>query len=415
MKDNLKEANSTPAPAGTAAAAEVRPSERGAQMRYAIRDVLKVAQQAREAGKQLVPLNIGDPLLFDFRTPAHMIEATYQAMLSGHNGYAPSVGIPEAIEAVRAEAARQGIGNVQDVFLTSGVSEAVEVALAGLLNTGENVLIPSPGYPVYEVSLAKLGFDATHYYLDESNAWQPDLDDIARRINNKTRALVVINPNNPTGAVCRREALLGILGLAARHGLVIFCDEIYNKLLLDPVDYVSLASLAGELPVVTFNGLSKSHLVPGFRIGWAILSGGQRSLANYSEAIAKMLRARLSANHPAQFAVRPALEGDQGHIPAMIAKLKSRRDLTVALLNSLPNVHCFSPQAAFYAFPRLEIARSDAEFVTELVQETGVIVVPGTGFGQAPGTQHFRLVFLPPEDSLRDALDRIGEFARKWQ
>ena len=238
---------------------------------------------------------------------------------------------------------------------------------------------------------------------------------IARRINEKTRALVVANPNNPTGAVCRRETLSGILALAARHGLVIFSDEIYNKLLLDPLECVSIASLAPDLPVVTFNGLSKAYLVPGFRIGWGILSGEERSVAGYREAIAKMLRVRLSANHPAQFAVRPALEGNQEHIADMVEKLRRRRDRAVSLLNSFPNVRCFSPQAAFYAFPRLEIGRSDWEFVLDLIRETGVMVVPGAGFGESPGTRHFRLVFLPPEKTLQEAIERIGSFARNWK
>ncbi|MBI4464528.1 MAG: aminotransferase class I/II-fold pyridoxal phosphate-dependent enzyme [Acidobacteria bacterium] len=404
-----------PPPTATLAPFEVRPSERAGQMRYAIRDILKVAQEARQAGKQLVHLNIGDPILYDFRTPAHLIEATYQALLAGHTGYAPSEGIQEALDAIRAEAERQGIRNIQSVFVTSGVSEAVEAVLAGLLNTGENVLIPYPGYPLYEVTLAKLGFEAIPYYLDEENGWQPDPDEIARRINNKTRAIVVIHPNNPTGSICTREALQGIVDLAARHGLVVFSDEIYNKLLLDPMEYVSLASLAPELPVVTLNGLSKAYLAPGFRLGWAILSGEERSLANYREAVAKTLRARLSANHPIQYAVRPALEGSQQHLAETIEKLRRRRDLTVSVLNSTPNIRCFPPQAAFYAFPRLEIARPDSEFVIELIRQTGILVVPGTGFGQAPGTKHFRLVFLPPEEMLERALHQIGDFARNWR
>ena len=394
---------------------EIKPSERCARVRYAIRDVLVVAQQARAAGKRLLPLNIGDPLQYDFRTPDHIIEAVYQAMRAGKNGYAPSLGTEEAVAAIRAEAARQGIRNVQEVFVTYGVNEGIETALTSLLNPGENILLPSPSYPLYEAVLTKLGCEPTHYSLEESNGWQPDLDDIARRVTNKTRGIVVIHPNNPTGAVYSKQILQGILELAARHGLVVFADEIYNKLLLDPVECVSMASLAPELPVVTFNGLSKAYLVPGFRIGWGILSGEERSVAQYKEVMARILRARLSASHPAMCAIRPALEGSQEHIPQVIEKLRRRRDLTVSILNSVPGIHCVSPQAAFYAFPRLEIPRSDTEFVLDLIRQTGVIGVPGEGFGQAPGTKHFRLVFLPPEDTLREALERIGEFARKWK
>lgn len=400
---------------GVLTPAEVRPSARCARVRYAIRDVLVVAQQAREVGKKLIPLNIGDPLQFDFPTPPHMIEAVYAAMRAGRNGYAPSLGTEEAVGAIRAEATRQGIRNIQEIFVTSGVSEAIDAALVSLLDPGENVLLPSPGYPLYEAVLTKLGCESVPYSLDESNGWQPDLDDMARGINDKTRGIVVIHPNNPTGAVYSKDTLKGILNLAARHGLVVFADEIYNKLLLDPVEFTSLASLAPELPVVTFNGLSKAYLVPGFRIGWGIVSGESRSVAQYKDVLARMLRARLCASHPAQCAIQPALEGSQEHLPGVVEKLRRRRDLTVSILNAVPGIHCVSPQAAFYAFPRLDISRSDTEFVLDLIRETGVIVVPGEGFGQAAGSHHFRLVFLPPENTLRDALEQIGEFARKWK
>jgi len=393
---------------------QVNPSERSSRVHYAIRDIMLVAAEAQKAGKQLLRLNIGDPPLYDFLTPRHLIEATHQAMLAGHNGYAPSTGVEEAVESIRAHAGRAGIRNIQDVFVSSGVSEAIEVCFAALLDPGDNVLIPSPGYPLYEAALVKLGGEAVSYECDEQDGWQPNLDDIARRVNNRTRAIVVINPNNPTGAVCRRDTLMGILEIASRHGLVVFADEIYDKLLLDPVTHIPLASLAPELPVVTFNGLSKTYLVPGFRIGWIIVSGEPKNVEQYREAIAKFLRVRLSSNHPSQFAIKPALEGDQSHIPGVIEKLRKRRDLTVSLLNSFPRIKCVPPQAAFYAFPRLEIPRSDAEFVKDLVRQTGVIVVPGSGFGQAPGTNHFRMVFLPPEETLQKALHLVGDFIHSW-
>jgi alanine-synthesizing transaminase len=397
------------------AAREVKPSERSGHIHYAIRDILLVAEQAQAAGKKLTYLNIGDPPLYDFRTPRHVIEAVYEAMLAGHTGYAPSHGTTDAIEAIRTEAERDGIRNIQDVFVTSGVSEAIDVTMAALVDPGENVLVPAPGYPMYEAVLGKLAAEPIRYALDEADGWQPDLDDIARRINPKTRGIVLVNPNNPTGAVYHRDRLEGIIELAARHGLVLFADEIYSKLILDPVEHTPLASLAPELPVVTFNGLSKAYLVPGFRMGWVIVSGEAKSLVHYREAIGKILRARLSAHHPAQFAIRPALEGDQSHLPQVVEKLRLRRDLTVSILNSFSKIRCFPPQAAFYAFPRLEIDRSDTDFVFDLVRQTGVIVVPGTGFWQAPGTKHFRLVFLPPEETLQAALNMIGEFAKSWK
>ena len=204
---------------------EIRPSKRTEQVRYAIRDVMLIAAQAQAAGKKLLSLNIGDPLLYDFPTPPHIIEAVHRAMLDGKNGYAPSAGVPEALEAIRAEAERDGIRNIQDVFTNSGVSEGIQLALAALTDPGENVLIPSPGYPLYDAALVSVGAEGRHYRLDESNAWQPDLDDMARAINGKTRAIVVINPNNPTGAVYSEQTLRGILELASRHGLVVFADE----------------------------------------------------------------------------------------------------------------------------------------------------------------------------------------------
>ncbi len=398
-----------------AASAEVRPSERSTRVRYAIRDIMVLAEQAKAAGKELLYLNIGDPVLYDFQTPRHMIEAVYQAMLAGHNGYGPSSGIEEAVAAVRSEAIRRGLRNIQEIFLTSGVSEGIDVSMAALLDPGDNMLIPAPGYPLYEATLTKLGCQSLFYHLDEANGWQPDVDQIARLINNRTRGIVVMNPNNPTGAICHREVLKGILDLAARHGLLAISDEIYDKLLFEPQEYAPLATLGPDQPVLTFNGVSKAYLAPGFRVGWGILTGQKQEVADYGEAIAKMLRVRLCSNQPSQFSVKAALEGDQSHIPVVVEKLRKRRDLVTATLNAIPGISCFTPQAAFYAFPRMEISRSDQEFVAGLIRETGVIVVPGSGFGQQPGTKHFRMVFLPPEDILRKAITRIGEFARVWR
>jgi alanine-synthesizing transaminase len=394
------------------ASREVVPSERSGRVRYAIRDIMLVAEQARAAGKKLLSLNVGDPPAFDFPTPRHVIEASFAAMRAGHNGYAPSTGVPDALQSIRAECDRQGIRAIQEIFVTAGVSEGIDVCFAALVNPGENVLIPSPGYPLYEAALVKVGGEPLTYECDEQDGWQPDLDDIARRVTAKTRAIVVINPSNPTGAVCRRETLLGILEIASRHGLVVFADEIYNRLILDEIKHVPMGSLTDELPIVTFNGLSKTYLAPGFRMGWIVVSGRLQDVLHYREAIAKLLRARLSAHHPAQYAIPAALDGDQSHLKWVLDKLRKRRDLTVSLLNSIPKVSCVRPQAAFYAFPKLDIARSDDEFIKELVRETGVILVPGSGFGQAPGTKHFRMVFLPPEEILQQALHLVGDFMR---
>lgn len=389
----------------------IAPASRTDNITYAVRDIIVLAEQVAKQGKEMLYLNIGDPNQFDFTTPAHMIEAVHAAMLANRNGYSASSGVKEAREAIARQAERNGIRNVHDLFVTTGASEAIEIALTALAEEGENVLTPAPGYPLYTAVLAKLKVRENPYYLDEGNGWQPDLVDMAAKIDRKTRAVVLINPNNPTGSVCDRETLLGVLRLAREHNLVVFADEIYDKLLLDDDQkHISIASLDPDAPVVTFNGLAKSYLVPGFRIGWAIVSGDRAVLAPYIEAMNKILRARICANHPLQFAVKPALEGSQAHLAEVRAKLRRRRDLTHRMLNDVPGLSCVKPLGAFYAFPRLEITESDDRFVQELIKATGVVVVPGNGFGEAPGTRHFRVVFLPPEDVLKKAYERIGEF-----
>jgi alanine-synthesizing transaminase len=388
---------------------EILAAARLEHVRYAIRDIGVLAEEVAAEGHEILPLNIGDPLQFDFRTPTHMIEAVAQAMRDGRDGYAPSTGVPEALEAVRAEAYRKGIRNVQSVFITQGVSEAVDLCLTALVNPGDDVLTPSPEYPLYWAVLAQLGAAPNAYALDEGSGWEPDLEDLARRITPRTRALVVINPNNPTGALYSRRTLESIAELAREHNLVIFADEIYDKLTFEG-EHLSLAALAPDVPVITFGGLSKAYLAPGWRVGWAIASGDGAALRPYLEGIGKLLRSRLSANHPEQYAIRPALEGPQDHLPEARGKLRARRDLTVRFVNETPRLSCVPPQGAFYAFPRLDIPSGDEEFVRGLLREKHVLVVHGSGFGQAAGTRHFRLVFLPNEATLRRACQAIAEY-----
>jgi alanine-synthesizing transaminase len=383
------------------------------QVRYAIRDIAVAAEQLAREGMQILPLNIGDPLKFDFRTPPHLVEAVAKAMRDGHNGYAPSLGIGEAIEAIRADAERKGIPNIQSVFLTQGVSEAVDLCLTALVNPGENVLTPCPGYPLYSAVLAKLDAELNAYSLDEENDWQPDLQDLEQGISPQTRGIVVINPNNPTGAVYSRRSLEAIIDLARRHNLVVFADEIYDKLVLEGEPHIPLASLAPDVPVVTFNGLSKAYLVPGWRLGWVVVSGPATMVRSYVEGIHKLVRARLSANCPEQYAVRAALEGPQDHLAEVVAKLRSRRDVTMAFCNSTPRLSCVAPRGAFYAFPQLHIEESDENFVRRLLMEKQVLVVHGSGFGQAPGTRHFRIVFLPDETTLNRAYLALAAFLDK--
>ncbi len=392
----------------------VIPSRRTQNIEYAIRDIVVEAEKRRSAGQDLLYLNIGDPVLFDFRTPQHLIEATYKAMLERHTGYSASEGVPLAVDAILADARAKGI-RPYEALITTGASEAIDFALSSLVNNGENVLVPSPGYPLYNALLSRLIGEARPYRLDEENNWEPDIDHIASQIDSNTRAIVVINPNNPTGAVYTEETLTDIIELARRHNLVILCDEIYEKLILNGQDHISIASLDHELPVVTFNGLSKCYLAPGFRIGWAVVSGAPELVEDYTEAMRKLARARLCACHPEQFAIPVALNGGEEHIKETIKKLRERRDLTVERLNAIKGITCQVPNGAFYAFPRIDIECDDKEWVKALIRETGVVVVHGSGFGSMPKTPHFRLVFLPPEDILNEAYDRIEKFMKKWR
>lgn len=381
---------------------------------YAVRDVLLIADEVAKAGKEMLYLNIGDPNIYDFAPPKHMIDDTYDAMLQNYNGYAPSSGIKPAVEAIEREADRKGIKNIQDIFVTTGASEAIDICLTALVNDGENILTPTPGYPLYTAIQSKLQMYENPYYLKEENGWQPDIDDIKSKINEKTKAIVIINPNNPTGSNGDIETLNQLIDLALEHNLVIFADEIYDKLLMDGSNHTSIASLNSEVPIITFGGLSKNYMVPGFRIGWGVVSGNKNMLSDYLEAINKILRSRLSANHPEQYAIVGALEGNQEHLEIAMQKLTRRRNMTVDMLNAIDGISCVKPEGAFYAFPKLDIKNSDNHFVAELIKETGVVVVPGTGFGQVEGTNHFRLVFLPPEETLEKAYNKIGDFFKKY-
>ena len=397
---------------------EIAAANRLEHVRYAIRDLACVADEVIAQGHKVLPLNIGDPNVFDFQTPPHLIDAVHKAMRDGKNGYSPSSGIKPAIEAIRREAERKGITTIQDVFITSGVSETVDICLAALLNPGDNLLTPCPDYPLYSAVLAKLDIGLNAYYLNEEDGWQPDLDDIRKKITPRTRGIVLINPNNPTGSVCTQKMLEEIAELARQHNLVIFADEIYDKLILDSDSqgkdaHIAMAAVAPDVPVITFGGLSKNYLAPGWRIGWGIASGEAAAIKPYLEGINKLLRSRLCANHPEQYAVPAALDSPQDHLIEVKRKLRSRRDLTQSWCSSTPRVSCVAPRGAFYAYPKIDIPESDEVFVRELIRQKHVMVVHGSGFGQKPGTQHFRIVFLPDEQTLTTAYAGIAEFLRE--
>ncbi len=388
----------------------IAPAKKVANIKYAVRDILSVAAEAQEKGLEMLYLNVGDPNIFDYKTPEIIVEAVSRALRDNKNGYAPSDGIPEALLAIRNNAEAAGIANIQDVYIANGCSEGIEIALSALCNEGENILTPSPGYPLYTALVSKLSLEMNPYFLDEGNGWQPDLSDMAERINDKTRAIVLINPNNPTGSVCTADTLRGVIELAKRHNLLIIADEIYGELTLDGARHIPLASLDHEAAILTFDGLSKAFLAPGLRVGWGVLSGREDLLRDYKGAVAQLCRARLSSNHPEQYAIKPCLS-DKSHLPALREKVQKRRDITVEMLNAIQGITCVAPKGAFYAFPSLDVpAESEQEFIADMIRATGVVVVHGGGFGQRPGTSHFRVVFLPPEEILTRAYTKIGDY-----
>lgn len=389
----------------------IAPAERVANVRYAVRDVVVLADQLRRQGMRMLYLNIGDPNPFGFRPPQHVLDAVHRAMQDNLDGYAPSDGIDEALVAINTDAKARGIGPIVHTWVGSGCSEVIDMALSALVNPGENVLTPSPGYPLYTALLAKLGAENRAYHLDEDAGWQPDVADIERLIDDKTRAIVVINPNNPTGSVASEATLRKIIELAVAHDLVVFADEIYDRLLFDGAKHVPLGSLDPRACVLSLCGLSKNWVLPGWRIGWGVLSGPEEQLRGYITAIQQLGRARLSANHPEQYGIKPALEGPQDNLEQMIPQLVARRDAAMRKLADIPDITCVVPQGAFYAFPRLHRPGiDDAAWCRELMRETGVVTVPGSGFGQRAGTQHFRLVLLPDVQTIEEACEGIGRF-----
>lgn len=391
----------------------IAPATRTRELTYAIRDIAVESEKLRRQGLRVLPLNIGDPLQYDFQTPAHMIEAVHRAMLAQHNGYAPSIGIDEAEEAIRREAVRKGIRDVRSVFVSIGASEAIELCLTALVDPGENVLMPYPGYPLYTAIMHKIQAEIRPYYLDEGNGWQPDVADMAARIDSRTRAICLINPNNPTGALYSREVLEQVVELARRHRLVVFSDEIYDRMLFEGQSHTATAALADDVGFVTFGGLSKNYLVPGWRIGWAISSGPRELMGDFDEAVHKFVRARLCASHPMMFAIAPALDGPQDHIAEVNTRLTERSDYSWRRLNAIPGISCVRPQAAFYAFPRLDPAIDDKAFTLDILHQCHVLVVHGSGFGQRPGTSHFRVVTLPDMPTLEKAYDQIESYMRR--
>ena len=382
---------------------------------YAIRNIVGEAKQVEAGGLRVRYLNIGDPVAFGFKTPPHLIAAVERALRDGHNGYGPSPGIEAGREAVAAEYTKAGFPVSADrVFLTAGTSEGIDLALAALADEGSDVLVPMPTYPLYTAVIARLGARALYYRTDPRQGWAPDLDHLRSIVTPATRALVVIDPNNPTGATYSVATRRALLEFADRHGLPIIADEVYGDIGFDgPV--APLGSLDPDAPIVSFSSLSKAYLAPGWRTGWMAIGRSPR-LNDFVKAVAKLADGRLCSTLPMQYAVAAALTGDRSHQVSFRAALKARAALTVDRLNAMPGVTCVAPTAAFYAMPRVSLppGRTDEDYVLALLRATGVLTVYGSGFGTAPQDGYLRIVYLAPLEELGEVYDLVAKFTAEY-
>ena len=383
--------------------------------------IMDRARQMEEEGHKIIKLNIGNLAVFGFDAPEE-IQQDMIRNLPASAGYSDSKGIFAARKAVMHETQKQGIKGVtlDDIYLGNGASELIVMATNALLNNGDELLLPAPDYPLWTAAVSLSGATPVHYMCDENNGWMPSVDDIKSKINKNTKGIVVINPNNPTGALYSTELLQQIVALAREHGLVIFADEVYDKVLYDGVKHTPIGSLSEDVLTLTFNSLSKSYRSCGYRAGWMVVSGDKKPAADYIEGLNMLSNMRLCSNVPGQWAVQTALGGYQSinDLVAEGGRLRKQRDLAYELITAIPGVSCIKPQAALYMFPRLDPKvypiKDDQHFFLEMLQETKVMLVQGTGFNW-PETDHFRIVFLPHEDDLREAISRIAKFLENYR
>jgi alanine-synthesizing transaminase len=374
-----------------------------------------------EEGQKIIKLNIGNLAVFGFDAPEE-IQQDMIRNLPNSSGYSDSKGIFSARKAVMHETQKQDIRGVtlDDIYLGNGASELIVMATNALLDNGDELLLPAPDYPLWTAAASLSGGTPVHYQCDEANGWMPNLDDIRAKITPRTKGIVVINPNNPTGALYADALLLEIVTIAREHGLVIFADEVYDKVLYDGVKHTALGSLSNDVLTLTFNSLSKSYRSCGYRAGWMVVSGDKRPAKDYIEGLNMLSNMRLCANVPGQYAIQTALGGYQS-IDDLVCeggRLRRQRDLAYSLITAIPGVTCVKPSAALYMFPRLDPKiypiEDDQQFFLELLQETRVMLVQGSGFNwSAP--DHFRIVFLPHEDDLREAISRIAHFLETYR
>jgi len=384
----------------------IQPSRRVANYHYAIRNIVAAAEVLERRGRRVTYLNIGDPQAFGFRPPKHVVEPVQKALRDNFTGYAHSRGLFEARQSISNYATKlQAPTQPHDVIVTSGASEAADLVLTALVNDGDQILLPAPGYPLYAAILGKLGATPSYYSLEEKNNWQPTVEGIASRVNERTKAIVLINPNNPTGAVIPDETTLRILELASERQLLVIADEVYRELCFtkSPTSASVFAEKIG-LPLITLESLSKTHLIPGWRVGWMRFTQAEK-MSELIRAINQLASGRLCSPTPTQYAIKPALEGDQSCIVEFLSQIRSRRDCAVSQIQAIEGLSCLTPEAAFYLMVKVEDlqGRTDEQFVLDMLETTEVLVVHGSGFGCRASEGYFRMVYLADEETIENA------------
>jgi len=385
-------------------------SKKVAGVEYAIRDIVLAARKVEQKGMKVDYLNIGDPVQFGFQPPDNVKEAMINAIRKGENYYSASEGLKELrVEIAKKENAKGLSISADDILITNGVSEGLDMVMSSIIEEGDEVLLPGPYYPPYASYVRLHGGIPVEFAVDLDNS-TPDIDDIKSKITSKTIAICLISPNNPTGVVFNESSLKKLVEIANQHNLYIICDEIYDQIVFDQ-KFVGIGKVAGDSPVIVLNGFSKVHLMSGWRIGYIAFNQSSK-LDALRENLPKLARVRIATNLPVQYAALESLRGPQGYISEFVSELKKRRDLVVKRLNSMPGLSCPNPQGAFYAFPKIEDNRfgTDKEFVQKLLESKGVLTVHGSGFGEKYGSGHFRLVYLPSLEILNSAMNKIEEF-----
>ena len=389
-------------------------SNRTSEVEYAIRDIIVHAREYEKTGREIIYLNIGDPVKYDFKTPDHIKQALIDSVSHDLNYYTESEGLYELREAIVEKEERKGLSiTADDVLVTNGVSEGLDMTMASIVDPNTEVLMPGPYYPPYASYVKFYGGRPVEFKLTPDG--KPDLEDLISKITPRTRAICIISPNNPTGEVFDQKSLKQLVDIAAEHSLYLICDEIYDNLIFEG-EFTGIGKVAKDSPVILLNGFSKVYLMTGLRCGYICMNSNCSKLENIRNNIPKLARVRISTNLPVQKAAIAALRGPQDHIPMMVSKLRKRRDLVVKRLNQISSISCNVPKGAFYAFPKINLAsrwKNDKQFVLDLLNETGVLTVHGSGFGSNFGTDHFRIVYLPQEQILDEAMNKLEHFINR--